>query len=119
MQSVGIDIVPIFSGDVVTQGIFIGMGSNSRISAGAGGKEHEHGVVAAGGVGSALVDVAEIRQILIKIMPAFAGTVGYNFDHIWIIFSGQLGLMGNIAVSSTNNSFDSGTLVTIGEIMFY
>ena len=88
MQSVRINIVPIFSSDVVTQGIFIGMSSDSRISAGAGGKEHKHGVIAAGSVGSALVDVAEIRQILIKIMPAFAGTVGYNFDHIWIIFGG-------------------------------
>ena len=47
MQTLGIDAVPVLRGDEVTERILVVMHGNLRIAGGAGGKVHQHQIVAA------------------------------------------------------------------------
>ena len=77
MQALGIDVMPIFCGDIVAERIFIVSERRYlRIAAGAGGKEHEHRCRRLPG-GCPRPDVRRrccdsIGYLVIEIMPARA-----------------------------------------------
>ena len=56
------------------------MGGDFRISGGAGGEEHKHVIVSAGGVGRAVIVGAEKVKLRIKIVPAVSVLSDHYLD---------------------------------------
>ena len=78
MQSVGVDIVPVFRRVEMSEGIFIVMSGNFRVSAGSRCKEHQHKVVPARSVVRPVVMGAVKCVFLIKRAPALTRAVYYQ-----------------------------------------
>ena len=70
VQSVRINIVPVFGCMEMAKRIFIVMRCNFRISRSSRGKIHKHCIITAGGIFSTLKVRAEALVFLIKIFPA-------------------------------------------------
>ena len=79
VESVGIYIVPMLCGRIMTECILVGMGCDAGITGCSGGEEHEHRIVAAGGLFCAVEVRAEAFHFHIEIVPAFFYAADQNF----------------------------------------
>ena len=118
VEAVGVDAVPVLGGDVVAQGILVGMGGDLGIPRGAGGEEHEHQIVPAGGVGGALVLAAVHGVFLVKAVPPLPGPPGHDFQpKAGAVLLRQLHLTGGVPVGGADDGADLRRVEAVGEVM--
>ena len=102
----------------MTQGVLVVMQGDFRIAGGAGGEEHQHRIVAAGGVffpGKILVIE---RVFLVKVVPAFPVVTDDNLGvQSRAVGSSQIHLVGRIAVSGTDDGADTSGVKTIFKVV--
>ena len=72
VQAVGIDVVPIFRGDEMSQSITVSMRRDLRIAFGAGGKVHQHQIVQFG-IGGTGEHGGLFFQAHIEVQPTLSG----------------------------------------------
>ena len=89
VQLARLHAVPVFRGDKVAHGVGVGVGHQLGIAGGAAGKEHHHGVLAAGGVLGAVKVGGEHGILAVKIVPAFPRAAAEDQG-----FHGGAGLQG-------------------------
>ena len=95
MQTVGVNIVPVFCGVEVTERVFVIVRGDLRIAGRAGGEEHQHKVVAAGCICLALKMSAEQLVFVVKAAPALAlAADDYTVAKLVAALCSQLSLMG-------------------------
>ena len=97
METVVADSVPVFSGDIVTEGIFAGMGCDFGIAGGAGGEEHEHVVVRRALSVCAVIMGAEEGILGVKVVP----TLSVLSDHYLDLEGGAV--VGNLVHAIRNS----------------
>ena len=111
--------MPIAGGDEMAQGVFEGMNGDLGIAAGAGGKEHQHGIVAAGGVRRTVKVAGEHLVFGVKGLPAFLFAVDHHLDHgLAILGDGPVGLRRHRAVRRAHHGGHARGLEAIGDILF-
>ena len=99
MKPVGVDVVPVFRRVEVTEGVSVAVGGYLRVAGGARGEEHQHSVVAAGGVGGSVEMRAEERRFLVEAAPALALAVNdYLVYDLRAFCGGKLRLMRRVAL---------------------
>ena len=119
MQAVGINLMPIAGGDEMAQGVFEGMNGDLGIAAGAGGKEHQHGIVAAGGVRRTVKVAGEHLVFGVKGLPAFLFAVDHHLDHgLAILGDGPVGLRRHRAVRRAHHGGHARGLEAISNVLF-
>ena len=120
VQAVRIYVMPVFGGDIVAQGIFVVVLCNFRITRGAGGEEHQHGIGAAGCVRLPPVGVGEAFHLFVKVMPAQA-VFPYHDLHVHgiAVLGRPVRLVGHLAVRSADDRFDAGRLVTVVKVVLH
>ena len=98
VQTVGVNIVPVFRGVKMPERVFIVVRRNFRVAACAGGEEHKHKVVAAGCVRRSFIVGAVKFVFLVKATPALSLAV-YNqlYKRLAVILFGNIGLVGGVA----------------------
>ena len=118
MQAVLLAQVPILSGNVVSESIFVRMKRHLGIARGTGGKEHQHGVAAAGRILGAHEATAEQRILGVEVVPAL--TLSADKDLCQLHSAGilcQLHLSCGISVGGTKDGADARRLEAIGKIV--
>ena len=118
VQTVGVNIVPVFRGVEMPERVFIAMRRNFRVAACARCKEHKHKVVAAGCVRRSFIVGAVKPVFLIKAAPALSLAV-YNklYKRLAVILFGNIGLVGGIAVRRADNRLNARRLKAVTEIV--
>ena len=119
MQAVGVDPMPVFCGDKVTQGILVVMGRQLGIAGGAGGEEHQHWIVAAGGILGTGKVTGEQRVLLVKAAPAFPAAV---YDDLMLqhraLGCGGIHLVCHIAVGGAEDGLHVAGLEAVCKVLF-
>ena len=119
MQAVPLDTVPVFGGDKVAQHILIAVGGDFGIAGGAGGKEHQHGVVAAGGVGLPDKPAGEQTELGVEVVPAVAAAAHENLRlQAGTLALGLFNLPGGVAGGRGHNGADLGGLEAVHIVVF-
>ena len=118
VQTVRVNIVPVFRCVEVPQRVFIVMRRNFRVAACARCKEHKHKVVAAGGVRRSFIVGAVKLVFLIKAAPALALAV-YNklYKRLAVILFGNIGLVGGVTVRRADNRLNARRPKAVAEIV--
>src|SRR5699024_9141298 len=85
---------------------------------GAGGEEHQHQVVALGGVCRPGEGAAVHEVLLIEVVPALPAAAYQDLGcERGAVLLCQLHLMGHVAVSGAEDGADTGSIEAVGEIM--
>ncbi len=118
VQPVGMDAVPVLCGHEMPERVFAAVGGDLGVARRAGGKEHQHGVVALNRVLGALKAAAEARILLVEAMPAFAASADENARlQRRAAFLAKLRLCGNVAVRRADDSGDVRGLIAVGKVV--
>ena len=118
VQTVRVNVVPVFRGVEVPERVFIAVRRNFRVAACAGGEEHKHKVVAAGCVRRSFIVGAVKPVFLVKAAPALSLAV-YNhlYKRLTVILFGNIGLVGGVAVRRADDRLNARRLETVAEIV--
>src|SRR5699024_9841244 len=120
VQPLGVYVVPVLGGDVVSQGVLVAVLGDLGIPRGAGGEEHEHGVAAAGGVGLSLVHVGEALHLFVEVVPAQAVLPHHDLHvHRGTVLGGLVRLVGHLAVGGAQNGLDPGGREAVVEVVLH
>ena len=100
--------------------IFIVVCCNFRVSGRTGGKEHEHGVTAAGGVLCTLKHVALLFNLGVEIEPALACAVCHHqkFDGV-AAFGGAQGFICDLTVRRADERAHACSLEAVIEVVLH
>ena len=121
MYAVGIDVMPVTRRNEMTESIQMAMRRDFRITGSTGSEVHEIRIVTAGEFGricGTLENVAASLDSLVEIEPAVAFALNYHAHDLHsAFFDGKIDLMSNIAVGSAYDSFNVGSLESVGKIV--
>ena len=118
VQTVRVNVVPVFRGVKMPERVFIVVRRNFRVTACARCEEHKHKVVAAGCVRRSFIVGAVKLVFLVKAAPALALAV-YNqlYKRLAVIPFGNIGLVGGIAVRRADKRLNARRLKAVAEIV--
>ena len=127
VETVRVHAVPVLGGMEVTQRIFVVVQCHLGIAGGAGGKERQQGIIAAGRVFPSFVMAAVQAVFGVEVVPAFSlyravfsgrTAVDQNPDHgLAVFFQCLVGLCGSFAVCGTQNGGNTGGFKTVGKVV--
>ena len=120
MQTVGVNIVPIFCGYEMAERISVSVHCNLGVARCARSKEHEHRIIAECAVlgRRSVINIAELAVFLIEIMPALTLAVSnYPCFKNRAFFRRKLNLMSNVSVSSADNCADLTCIESVFKIV--
>ena len=117
VQSVGIYVMPMLCGRIMTESVFIRMGCDTGITCGTRGKEHKHRVVTAGSVFGTEIMCTETLHFNVKVVPAVLLSADQNLYHIRKFCRCLFGFGGNLSVGGTNDCLYLRRLISISKIV--
>ena len=82
VQAVPLTQMPVTGSNVVAKSIFVRMHRHLGIAGGTGGKEHQHGIVTAGGILRPDKTAAEQTVFFVKIVPAVTAAAHQNLSQL-------------------------------------
>ena len=102
----------------MTECVFVIVLGDLRVAGRAGGEEHEHWVIAAGGVRRPLVLAGEERIFGVEVVPALALPADEDLRRqSGTLRGGALDVGGGVAVGGAEDGGDARRLKTVGEIV--
>ena len=111
------DRMPASGGDVVPQRVFVRMRGYPGVSRGARREEHEHLVVAAGGVGGAHERVAAERHLAVVVEPALALSAYEYLYHAGVGLGGLFGVQMCLSVGRAYDGADAGGVEAVFKVV--
>ena len=106
----------------MTEGVFIAVSGNLGIAGRARGEEHEHWIVAAGGIGSSGELIRAGSDSAVEVMPALTRSIVLDRHEDLGLKSGaldgcEIDLMRDVSVSGCDDCLDSGGIEAVLEVM--
>ena len=118
MQAIPLATVPIFCGDIVPQSVGVLVGSHLRIAGGAGGEEHQGGIVTAAGILRTDKFSGEVFELLVEVVPALPMSIHKNLMlDLRTVGGGSLSNLGGIAICGAEQSGNACCIEAVLKVM--
>ena len=118
MQAIGIDPVPVFGGNEVTQRVLVIMGCQLGIAGSAGGEEHQHGIITAGRILFAGKVAGEHGVFFVKVVPAFPAAVHQDLmGQHGAVLSRCIHRIGHVTVGGTKDRLHVTGSKPVGKVL--